>query len=186
MTRSPLRRLGRAALRFARAEEGSATIEFALLVPTFLYLFLTTFELGMIMTRDVMVERALDMTVRNVRLGRFDTVNPQSMHTALKQSICDLALMIDNCMNEMKLEMQPVDPRNWSMIDATPDCVDRRDPASRPATNFIPGVANQLMVLRACVLVDPFFPQLGLGRFAATHGGVFTLLSTSAFVIEPS
>lgn len=171
---------------FLRREDGSATIEFAILVPGFLYLFLSTFELGMVLTRDVMLARGLDMTIREVRLGRFDTVNPGAMHDELKEAICDYAAILPDCLNQLKLEMQPVDPRAWSMVDAEADCIDRTDPNSRPATNFVPGVANQLMVLRACFLVDPFFPQLGLGQYARDSQGYFSLMSMSAFVIEPT
>lgn len=176
----------RALGRFARDEAGSSTIEFCIFAPIFFWMFMSSFELGMLLTRQVMLDRGLDMTVRHVRLGHFDTVSPSNMHESLKATICRGAAMIPDCMNNLKLEMQPVDPRNWSMIAGTVQCIDRSDPNSRPATNFVPGASNELMVLRACALFDPLVPTLGLGNSVAEADGYYALVSSSAFVIEPS
>lgn len=171
---------------FARDEGGSATIEFTLFVPTFLFLFMSSFESGMLLVRQVMLDRAVDLTVRDVRLGNFDTVDPEDMFEALKAAMCDTATQMNDCERELKLEMQPVDPRAWSMIDAEADCVDREDDDSIPFSNFVPGVQNQLMIIRACALFDPFFPTLGLGAMLAEPAGYYALVSSSAYVIEPS
>lgn len=52
---------------FADRQDGSATIEFVILFPGLMMLFLMGFEAGYYMVRNVSLERAVDMTVRDVR-----------------------------------------------------------------------------------------------------------------------
>lgn len=180
-------RLVRRPARFARDQRGSATVEFALLAPAFLFLFLSCFESGMLLVRQVMLDRALDLTVREVRLSLIDIKDHAEMHEALKARMCEMAMASGTCMTDLKLEMQPVDPRAWSMIGAEADCVDRADDASLvpDPEKFRRGESNQLMVLRACELFDPFFPTVGLGAQVAGPAGYYGLVSTTAYVIEP-
>lgn len=181
--------LARRARAFLRDEAGSSTIEFTIFVPSFLFLFLSSFESGMMMVRQVMLDRALDQTVRNVRIGAFDSLKPEEVYDALKDFMCARRTNIANCQNELKLEMRQVDPRDWAVslgaFQARPQCVNRADPDSVPATNFTPGVENQLMLLRVCQLFDPFFPTIGLGSILAQGDGYYALAATSAYVIEP-
>lgn len=167
--------------RFHRTEDGSATIEFVIIFPVFFTFFLSTFELGMLETRHVMMDRGLDLAVRQIRLGILEPVT----HQGFKQAVCDGATIIPDCMNQLKLEMVSVNPRAWVAMAASTDCVDRAD-ANEAVRNFVPGVANQLMLIRACALFDPFFPTTGLGAsLPRVSGGAYGLISVSSFVIEP-
>ncbi len=178
----------RASLRvFAQDEAGNGTIEFVMIFPFFFVIFMSTFELGMAMTRQVMLDRGVDVAVRLVRLGLVVPLN----HDTLKQEICDAALIIPNCIAELKLEMQPLNPRNWVNIPNAADCVDRADPAL-PPRGFAGGTMNQLMIIRACMLFDPFIPTTGLGghnlgtAIASDNGGSYALVSMSSYVVEPN
>jgi len=179
---SMLNHIGRLFRAFRRDESGSGTIEFVLILPAFIAIFLSTFELGMLMTRHVMLDRGLDMAVRQVRLGLITPLN----HDTFKAEICQNASIIPDCINQLKLEMQPIDPRAWTIIPAAVDCADRDDPAI-PARSFVAGASNQLMILRACALFDPYFPTTGIGAsLPRMSGGSYGLISVSTFVIEPS
>jgi hypothetical protein len=168
--------------RFAKAEDGNGTVEFVIMLPFFFGLFMSTYELGMAMTRQVMLYRGLDLAVRQVRLGLMDPVD----HDTLKAEICDGAAIIPDCLNQVKLEMRQVDPRNWAAIPTDADCVDRED-NSAPLVSFTPGVMNQLMFLRACALFDPIFPTSGLGAAIPRESGdAYGLVAISSFVIEPT
>lgn len=167
--------------RFLTSEDGSSTVEFVVLVPVVFGIFMSTFELGTLTTRQIMLDRGLDLAVRAVRLGQ---VNPVT-HDALKRLICNGAMLIPDCMNQLKLEMTPVDPRAWSTLRANVDCVDRSAKA-QPVVNLPTVNSNELMMLRACALFDPFFPTSGLGaQLQRKSGGAYALISTTAFVIEP-
>jgi len=170
------------ARRFRRTEDGSSTIEFALFVPFFLMLFLSCFELGMLMARNVMLDRGVDIAVRDLRLGSIAPLN----ETTLKQRICDAAVIIPDCENQIRLEMRQLDPRNWSLIPPGADCVDRGDPGL-PAREFAPSSnSNQLIILRACSLLDPFAPFAALGAVLSDNGAnPYELVATTAYVVEP-
>ena len=167
--------------RFSQSEDGNGTVEFALFVPFFLMLFLSSFEMGMLMARNVMLDRGVDIAVRGLRLGNIAPLNEET----LRQAVCDNAVIIPNCMNQLRLEMRQLDPRDWSMIPLEADCVDRGDPGS-PIREFGAGVANQLVILRACSLFDPMTPTAGLGARLSDNGeDAYALVSTSAYVVEP-
>ncbi len=167
--------------RFSWSETGSATVEFVIIFPVFMTLFISSFESGMLMTRHVILERALDLAVRDVRLSTGEEYS----HAELKQMICARADLIPDCTNQLKLEMVARDPANWTNLPQDADCVDRADPG-QPSRNFQNGVSHQLMILRACILLDPFFPSSGLGLYLPRESGdAYALVSTSVFVMEP-
>ena len=167
--------------RFSRSEEGSATVEFAITFPAILFLMVAGIELGVVTLQNSMLERAVDMTVRDIRLGTGTA--PQ--HSEIKDLICDRAGFIKNCDTNLRLEMVQIDPRNWTDIPATPDCTDQSEEVA-PVRSFVNGQENELMILRACAKFDPLFPTAGLGNAMIKDGaGQYALVSTSAFVQEP-
>lgn len=172
--------------RFLRDEAGSSTIEFVIFVPFIMTIFLSTFELGMVMTRNVMLDHGLDTAVRDVRLGRLEVAEGESYYNALRRAICQGATIIPNCQANLRLEMRAVAPRAFAGLPADADCVNRDDP-SRPAREFTQGGGNNLMLLRVCALFEPFFPTTGLGGILQKNqpGGTYALVSTSSFVVEP-
>jgi len=65
-------------------------------------------------------------------------------------------------------------------------CVNKVDPDITPAASFDPGDVEQIMLVRACVLVAPVFPGSGLGaNLARQQNGEYALVATSAFMNEP-
>lgn len=167
---------------FHQDEDGNGTIEFVIFVPFFFMIFMSTFELGMLFTRQVMLDRGVDMTVRLIRLGAVPNID----ETIIRQMVCERAVLIPDCLNQVRVEMRPVDPRNWGMIPNGADCVNRNDPGV-PPRQFTPGQQNELMVVRVCALFDPYFPTSGLGsQLPRQSNDAYALVSTAAFVVEPS
>ena len=167
--------------RFFRAEDGSATVEFAITFPAMLFMLLSGIELGLVGLRHAALERAMDMTVRDIRLGTGSA--PQ--HDEIKDLICARAGFIKECQTNLKLEMVQLDPFNWGGLDETPDCTDRSEEVA-PVRSFVNGQSNELMVLRACAKIDPIFPTVGLGKnMVKDAAGQYALVSTTAFVQEP-
>ncbi len=167
--------------RFTRAEDGNGTVEFAITFPAIFLFLLSGIELGFVTLHHSMLERALDMTVRDIRLGTGDA--PQ--HDEIKDQICAAAGFIDNCSTNLRLEMIQVDPNNWVDIPADADCIDQ-DEEVAPVRSFVNGLENELMILRACAMIDPVFPTTGLGAALSKDGtGQYSLVSISAFVQEP-
>ncbi|WP_342078659.1 TadE/TadG family type IV pilus assembly protein [Yoonia sp. SS1-5] len=171
---------------FCRDESGVASVQFVMVFPIFMLFFGMTFENGIVSLRHVMLERGVDIAVRDVRIGRM----PNPTRELLRSRICDVALLIPDCENALELEMITRDPRSWQAIPANVACVDRGDP-SKPKAQFTQGGNNQLVFLRACARFDPVMPTTGLGKViveennSSAAGGSYAHVATSAFVVEP-
>ena len=174
-----LLRLGR---RRSRREDGNATIEFVILFPLFMTIFVSSFEAGMLMVRQVMLDRATDITVRALRLGMYE--NPDV--DFLKQAICSMNPVLRDCEANILIELTPVSTTSWSPLPNNPNCVDK-DSEVEPVVTFSGGQQNEMMLVRACVLAKPLFPTTGLGlKLPRQYPDHYALVSTAAFVNEPS
>ncbi|MGL5008758.1 MAG: TadE/TadG family type IV pilus assembly protein [Paracoccaceae bacterium] len=177
---------------FRRNEDGNMTIEFVIVLPLIFSIFMMSFESGLLMMRSVMLERAVDITMRDLRLGRIP--NPTS--ATLKTRICNETVIIKDCNAAIRIEMLPVDLATWNLPTAVPRCVDRTEPVQLPE-NYTTGGQHELMLTRICVLQKAIFPTLGLsdmfqgigeGLTASQPGGFgeYGLIVMSSFVNEPS
>lgn len=169
------------ARQFLRDEGGSASVEFVLVFPVYLSMLLMSIELGFITLRHSLLERGLDIAVREIRLGTGTA--PQ--HDEIKELICENAIMILDCENSLRLEMRSADIRAFNSLDATADCTDAAEP-TKPVRQFTPGQENQLMLLRACLRYNPLFPEDALGSaLTKDASGQAAVVVMSAFVQEP-
>jgi len=177
MTARPRNRLH----RFLTDEDGNASVEFVIVFPVYMALMIMSIELGLTTLRHTLLERGLDIAVREIRLGTGTA--PQ--HDQIKQTICDNAMFIRNCDQNLRLEMRPVDIHNFAALDATADCTDSAEP-TKPVKEFTPGQQNELMLLRACLRFDPVFPDAVLGSaLEKDASGQSAIVSMTAFVQEP-
>ncbi len=168
--------------RFRKQEDGSATVEFTILfVPMFATLVWAV-ELGMIQINYSMLERAVDLTVRELRLGTGSA--PQ--HDQIRDTICDRALFVQDCQNNLRIEMVRIDPYNWTAPPTDADCTDVSEPIE-PVREFVNDAdSNELMFLRVCAKFDPFMPHVGMADKLIVDGsGKYALVTSTAFVQEP-
>lgn len=166
----------------ARDEKGSASVEFVLIFPIYLSFILMSIELGFVTMRHTLLERGMDMAVREIRLGT-GTV-PQ--HDAIKDLVCENAIMVLNCEQKLRLEMRPANPFALQTLDTEADCTDAAEPA-KPVRSFVPGQANELMLMRICYKYEPFFPKEFLGSaLQKDASGEASIISMTAFVQEPN
>lgn len=177
-------RLGRAALHRLGREDGTASVEFVIMLPVFMVLVFSAVEAGMMQLRYVMMERGLDLTVRELRLGQIH--NPTQ--DKVKAEICRLSLVLPDCINTLMVEMRPIDTTTWTGLDQNTECVDRSKPINvQSATNFNSGTGDELMLVRVCGVYDPIWPTAGLGlKMQKDATGAYHLVATSAFVNEPT
>jgi len=173
--------MNRAFCKYLKREDGNSTIEFVIMFPLVLMIFMSMFEAAMITARQAMLERALDITMRGVRI----TTGSAPSADAIRAKICNLGTILPDCNTTLIMEMTPVAPPDFDMPDYRIPCINR-DQLPAPVTTFTQGVGNQLMVVRACYVVDPVFPLsgAGLGLSRAEDGG-YQIVSASAFVAEP-
>jgi hypothetical protein len=84
------------------------------------------------------------------------------------------------------VELVPVDTTSWNLPSPNATCVNR-GATIQPVTTVTQGTGDEMMIIRACAIVDPLFPGTGLGLdLPKDASGGFALVATSAFVNEPS
>lgn len=178
---SMTKRLKRAFARGWRREDGSATVEFVILFPVIMMLFLSSFEISIWLTREVMLERALDLNVRLLRLGQLDPMTQDE----LQRRVCDDALVFHDCPSAVRIELTRISTDSWALPTGRVTCVNR-DEDIQPVVAFEGGEGNDLMLVRACAVLDPFFSStpLVIGLPLDASGG-YIVAATSTFVNEP-
>lgn len=165
---------------FRRNEDGNAVVEFALLVPIFIFFMMAAVEVGLMSIRNTMLERGLDQTVRWIRLN----TGAAPTHAELKQMICSHEVVPD-CMENLQLEMVRRDIRNWQDMPSEVSCSDRSLEV-QPMANLSFGTDNELMILRACAKYQPIFPSTWFtSELALDEAGDAHLIAMTAFVQEP-
>lgn len=178
--------MGKLLQRFMKDEHGTASLEFVLVFPVFFSFVLMTYESGIIAARQVMLEHGVDQTVRAVRTGAI----PVPTRDLLRQEICDQSRILPECMEQLELELLTRDPLNWVAVPSSFRCIDRGE-VEQPAVEVGESANNRLMILRACVRIDAFFPTTGLGQAIVENNdntaaaGSFAMTATGAFVVEP-
>lgn len=178
--------------RFRDDEGGNATIEFALFVPFFFVFFVSAFEMGMLMIRQTMLDRGVDLTVRMVRLNQIVDAAGNDVVTRenLRRSICFFSGgLVPRCDENLRIEMIRADPHDWAATAgramAGGACVDVDEPA-RVDGVFDAVAENELVIIRVCALIQPFFVDAGLGaQMVRRSGDNYAVFSMSAFVVEP-
>lgn len=166
---------------FQASEEGGVTIEFVLLVPLVLYFFFLALETGLWSTREIMLRRATNLAVRDVRLS---TANPPG-YEKMKSLICERSFFTAGCLEDIRIEMRALPVAEWDNVSGPALCVDRSEDYD-PANNFTAGQQNNLMLMRVCRLFEPLLPGTGLGReLPAGSDGAYGVHITTAFVTEP-
>ncbi|GGD33348.1 TadE/TadG family type IV pilus assembly protein [Aureimonas glaciei] len=172
----------RAFQRLLRDRGAATAVEFAFVAPLFFALVLSTFEVGWTMTQGMMLDRALDQTIRQVRLGGPDA--PQTQE-AIRGAICSKTPVILDCRNVLSVELVTIrTPADFPSDTAR--CIDRSGKVN-PTLRFTTGNRSaMIMYVRACAVIDPLTPLIGLAlALPKDSTGGYRLVSTSAFMNEP-
>ncbi len=167
--------------RFIEDQSGNATIEFVIVFPVLMFFVMMVFETGFIATRSVLLERGLDIAARDLRLGTDPTID----HEKLKKLVCENSNILANCERDLILEVVELDI-NSAYPQNQANCIDRTEEIE-PTITFNPGGRNRIMFVRACMIIDPIFPGLGisLGLQKDSSGG-YQLVAYTAFMNEPA
>lgn len=164
-----------------RRDEGTASMEFVLVVPLLVMVFMASFESGLLMVRSILLEQSVDMTMRELRLGHYGKITNQ----LLKREICSRTIIFPNCEADMKIELERVSTSDWIMPAEPTRCINRREEAE-PVITMTAGQQNDLMLVRVCLAAEAMFPTTGLGlKLPLDADGAYGLIARTAFVIEP-
>jgi len=168
---------------FIAREHGMASIEFVAMFPAAMVIMFIAGESAMVNLRKTNLDRALEMTIRELRLGKI--VNPTS--SSLRTLICSRMGNPQNCSSDLTLELsvRNITATNMTVPSLTATCVNRTT-RIEPVLTFELGAKNDLVFVRACYVIDVLFPtSVGTVTVTESFGTEHTLVSTSAFVNEP-
>ncbi|MEM6474307.1 MAG: TadE family protein [Planctomycetota bacterium] len=165
---------------YRRNEDGSSTVEFVIIFPAVIALVFGVIESGWLMTRYMMLDRGLDITVRELRLGLM--TNPT--HDNIRNSICLHSKILPACETTLIVELVPLDEFN-----PRANCYPRNEIVPAPVLNVDPtkNLRSTNMFIRACSNVDPMLPGLEFGLLLPKDSatGAHQMISYSAFRNEP-
>jgi hypothetical protein len=168
--------------RFLAGEKGTASLEFVISVPILMVIFCASFESGLLMMRSILLEQAVDRTMRELRLGHY----PLPTSALLKEEICSRGVILQNCEDNITIELVRVSTSSWSVPTGNIQCVDR-DEDIDPVLALQIGQQNDVMLVRICVIQDALFPNMAIGAQMPLDGrDGYALITTSAFVTEPT
>ncbi|CTQ33881.1 TadE/TadG family type IV pilus assembly protein [Jannaschia rubra] len=176
------------ALRLSRdqGQRGGATVEFVLLLPAFLMVFISSFDASIMLTRQVMLERAVDVVVRDVRL---DSANTQTQGQ-IRRKICSRAQILPDCNENLLIELTEISQTTYSTPAVDAPCVNQLT-SIVPTTSFTANRTGKMILLRACYSVQPVLPLtiLAANRTLGSHlvndeDGTFRMVTSTAFVVE--
>lgn len=179
--RSWVARLTQRLRRVVATEDGTATIDFVLCIPVIMTIFIASIESGMLMTRYLMLERSVDIVMRNLRLGEY----PDPTSAFLKTEICRRSTILVDCEDSITIALEPISQTTWNFPTRTAGCVDREENIS-PSVTYDPGAQHEIMLVRVCVMQDAMFPTTAMGLNMPTDNqGGYGLTAISAYVNEP-
>ncbi|KIT16551.1 TadE/TadG family type IV pilus assembly protein [Jannaschia aquimarina] len=173
-----------------KSEDGSSTVEFVIVFPIFIVVFLSSFEASLLLTRQLMLERGIDIVVRAIRLDPTpEPPLPDWTIVEVRRQICERALILPNCEASLRVELNPVSRATWDVPSSQGPC--EQKPADFDAATdegvLTVGGAEEITLVRVCYNFDPVFPHLGLGLALVKDQEEDTvfMMAASAFVSEP-
>ncbi len=188
--------------QFLAAQDGASTIPAIIFLPFLLMIMFASVELGLLNLRQVLLDRGLDQTVRILRIGvaTLPTDNDEAIET-IKKSVCTNIAFIHSCMDDLTIEIFQVTrsvtvtgsgsnisvSRSWvsSGAGTSATCTDRNI-STPPTVTLDRATPDDLMLVRACLKVNPTMPDFALGPLLVKdQAGMVALVSTSAWVREP-
>jgi Flp pilus assembly protein TadG len=184
--KQPLAQLRQHLRHFCARSHGAASVEFVILMPLVMTVFLASFESGITMIRKTLLDHSVESTMRELRLGQISSPTV----AILKTKICDRMLMVNNCAGNLTLELNVRSTAtNIVLPSITNRCINSATRVE-PVLLFQPGAANDLVLVRACLVQDIIFPISVAAMRTVNNTGASTnyeyqLISTTAFVNEP-
>lgn len=162
--------------RLGRDEGGATAVEFALLLPVFMYLLIGIIEMAMMFYTMTVVDNAVHAAGRRIRTGQAQLSN-DTLNT-FKVNLCNSLYGVYNC-NNITLDIRTFGTfSSVSMpiqVDADGNVIN---------TQFSMGGAGQIQAIRATYNWTFFTPMIKL-YFGTGGGNTRRMTSTTVFKNEP-
>ncbi len=162
---------------------GATAVEFAMIGPVFFALIFSALDLGLLQTKIALLETAATKVSRSIYTGAASsgTITKEG----IKIEVCDsMSFIVSDCINNLSVELTTISDFH-SIPTSNAKCIDSDNPI-KPAVQYNPGKANDIVYLRLCLTTNVYVPGMGLGlSFPKTDSGKFQIISSLAFSNEP-
>ncbi len=173
-------RLAQAACRLARAEDGAAAVEMALVALPFFMLLFGIIELAMIFLVSSSLENATAEAARTIRTGEMQTAGGASA-TTFKTAICNnFGWLQSECSANLSVDVRTF--TNFSSVTAPQPIANKT--FNPGALTFNPGGPSQIVVVRAYYQWPLIAPMVNTA-LEQLNGGKAVITSTATFRNEP-
>ena len=163
-------------------EAGTAAIEFAIVVPVFLALMFSIFEVGWFYFVNSTVSAATTQSARIIRTGQAQLSGWDDAE--FYESICDVVDTFGECPDTLTVDVATfTDFQALADDTSSATCADAPQ-AEKDAIPYEPGSENEIVRVRVCLIYNTFNPAIGLS-LAEEGTNVRHLTSTVIFRNEP-
>ncbi|UWQ96593.1 hypothetical protein K3728_05000 [Rhodobacteraceae bacterium M385] len=169
---------------FWKDETATATLELVIVFPLLMIVFIAAFETAMILTRQIMLERTLDMSVRVLRLAQGVITDADTV----RDTMCANTNLLPNCETLLTIDLQLIDRTSYDMPSNDEVCANRgNDIVIAPDNEFQVGADNDFLLIRTCLIVDRILPFSGFGlNLTRDDSGGIHMMASTIFVNEPN
>jgi Flp pilus assembly protein TadG len=176
----PIRsKLTTSARRFARAQNGAAAVEFALVAAPFLALVFAIIETALVFFAGQTLESAATDTARLIMTGQAQTSGYSK--DDFKTAVCNrLAGGLFDCSNGVYVDVKTY--TSFTSITSAPPITNGQLDTSN--MNYTPGVAGDIVVVRLYYQWPVFVSMFG-DNLSNLNGNKRLLVATSVFRNEP-
>lgn len=153
---------------FRRRTDGSTAVEAVFIIPIFLALVLSTFEVGWVFLRTSIVETTasdaarLVMTGRAPRAGATASTTCASGSDCFYQQICDRLELFGQCDEHLSVEVRSFSTVTEAANYTTATTCPNAPGYDRAGVEYNPGNRNSYSLVRICFLAPTFNPLLGI------------------------
>lgn len=176
------RRLARAARAFREGRTGAAAVEFALVVPAFLALMFSIFEVGWFYFVNSQVDAATLRAARFIRTGQVAAVNMDK--AAFFSAVCPPLEMFGNCTTTLTVEVREFASYAALAADTSQMVCADGNSSDINTIPYQPGSSNSIIRLRLCLIYKTMNPALGV-NLAETAEGKKRIFGQYLFRNEP-
>ena len=168
---------------FWKDEAATATLEFVIVFPLMMIVFIASFETALILTRQIMLERSLDMSTRVLRLAQGVITDADTV----RDTMCSNTTLLPNCDELLTIDLQLIDRVSYDMPSNNEVCAGRGENiVIAPDNEFQVGADNDFLLIRTCLIVDRILPFSGFGlNLTRDDSGGMHMMATTIFVNEP-
>lgn len=164
-------------------ESATATLEFVIVFPLLMIVFIASFETALILTRQIMLERTLDMSVRVLRLAQGVITDADTV----RDTMCANTNLLPNCDTLLTIDLQVIDRNTYDMPSNDEVCAGRgNNIVIAPDNEFVVGADNDFLLIRTCLIVDRILPFSGFAlNLTRDDSGGMHMMASTIFVNEP-